>query len=162
MRHEETAQITRIETTYLMTLHAPIASPPRPVDSVLTIFRAGDHGWAKGPRISGTIIQPTADWLRAMPSGCLRVDARMTIQTDDGALIYVAYNGVISVPGEDFERMSRGETLTSDDVYFIIAPTFETAHEGYAWLNPVQAVGKVVAVRGGDEGFVRYDVFAIS
>jgi hypothetical protein len=43
------------------------------------------------------MIHPTADWLRIMPSGSFRVDARMTVETDAGALVYISYGGVISV-----------------------------------------------------------------
>ena len=122
---------TKIETEYLMTLHAPIAGTPLPVNGALTIFHS-TGGWAKGPRIGGAIVPPTGDWLRATPDGSLRVDARMTVKTDDGALIHVAYGGVISVSNANFARMAAGGTLTADDMYFVTAPTFETAHEKYA------------------------------
>ena len=74
-------------------------------------------------------------------------------------LVYVTYNGVISVTRENFERMAKGAVLTSADMYFIIAPTFQSAHEKYAWLNDIQAIGKVAAVKGGEDGFVTYDLF---
>jgi hypothetical protein len=157
----EARQTTRIDADYLMTLHAPSSDPPQRVDGSLTIYRAGTDGWAKGPKINGTVVQPTADWVRATPSGALRVDARMIIRTDDGALIYVSYSGVISVSPEAYGRMASGGTLTADDMYFVTTPIFQTAHERYAWLNHVQAIGKVVAVKGGDKGFVRYDVYAV-
>jgi len=157
----ETAQTTEIRTEYLMTLHTPGAGPPLQVDGSLMIFRAGAEGWARGPRINGAIVQPTADWLRVMPGGNLRVDVRMTVRTDDGALIYVGYNGVVSITPENFARTAKGAVLTSADMYFIIAPTFETAHEKYVWLNHIQAVGKVAAVKGGAGGFVTYDLFAV-
>jgi hypothetical protein len=157
----DATQTTGIATEYLMTLHTPGAGPPLQVDSSLMIFRAGAEGWAKGPRITGAIIHPTADWLRVMPGGNLRIDVRMTVRTDDGALIYVSYNGVASITRENFERMAKGAILTAADMYFIIAPTFETAHEKYAWLNQIQAIGKVAAVKGGEGGFVTYDLFAV-
>ena len=141
------AQTTEIGIEYLMTLHTPGVGPPLQVDSSLMIFRAGAEGWAKGPKINGAIIHPTADWLRVMPAGNLRIDVRMTIRTDDGGLIYVTYNGVVSVTRSNFERMAKGAVLTAADMYFIIAPTFETAHEKYAWLNHLQAIGKVAAVK---------------
>ena len=64
-----------------------------------------------------------------------------------------------SLSRENFERMARGGVLTSADMYFIVAPTFETAHEKYAWLNHIQAIGKVADVKGGEGGFVTYDLF---
>ncbi len=154
------APATQLHHEYLMTLHAPIAGPPLPVDASLTIFHS-DDGWAKGPRIDAAIIAPTGDWLRTLPDGTLRVDARMTLRTSDGAIVNIAYGGVIRISPQQFQAMGAGETLTADDIYFVIAPVFQTSHPAYAWLNHVQAIGKVAAVKGGEGGYVAYDVFAM-
>ena len=149
-----------IATEYLMTLHAPIASAPQRIDDTLTIFHS-TTGRVEGPRIKGLIQSPTGDWLRAMPSGSLRVDARMTIETDDGALIHVSYGGVIVIAPGDFARMAAGEILGETDMYFTTAPVFQTSHADYAWLNGVQAIGKAVALKGGEGGYVEHEVFAV-
>ncbi len=57
--------------------------------------------------------------------------------------------------------MMKGEILTSDDFYFITAPTMQTASEMYAWVNPMQAVGKVVGVKAGEGSYVKYDLFMV-
>jgi hypothetical protein len=149
-----------IATEYLMTLHAPGAGAPQRIDDTLTIFHS-DTGRVEGPRIAGAILPPTADWLRAMPGGSLRVDARMSIRTDDGADIFVQYGGVIAIAPADFARMAAGETLGAADMYFVTAPVFQAADPRYAWLNQVQAIGKAVALKGGQGGYVRYEVFAV-
>jgi Protein of unknown function (DUF3237) len=154
------AATTSIATEYLMTLHAPIAGAPQRIDDTLTIFHS-DSGRVEGPRINGTILPPTADWLRTMPGGSLRVDARMSLRTHDGADIYVQYGGVIAIAPADFARMAAGETLGAKEMYFVTAPVFQTADSRYAWLNTVQAIGKAVALKGGAGGYVRYEVFAI-
>ncbi|MCL1634242.1 DUF3237 domain-containing protein [Luteimonas sp. SX5] len=151
---------TRLEHEYLMTLHAPVAEAPQQVDGSLTIFHS-DRGWAKGPRIDAAIVAPTGDWLRTLPDGTLRVDARMTLRTGDGAVIHVVYGGVIRISPQQFQAMGAGAMLTSDDIYFVTAPVFQTAHPDYAWLNQVQAVGKVAALKGGEGGYVAYDIFGI-
>jgi hypothetical protein len=143
-----------------MTVTAPIAGAPQRIDDTLTIFHS-DRGRVEGPRIKGTIQPPTGDWLRAMPGGSLRVDARMTIATEDGALIHLAYGGVISIAPADFARMANGETLSAGEMYFITAPVFQTAHPDYMWLTRVQAIGKAVALKGGEGGFVEYELFAV-
>jgi hypothetical protein len=145
---------------YLMTLHAPIAGAPQRTDETLTIFHS-DSGTVDGPRIKGRILAPTGDWLRVLPGGSLRVDARMSIETDDGAQIHVQYGGVIAIAPADFARMAAGETLGADEMYFVTAPVFQTGDDRYAWLNRTQAIGKAVALKGGEGGFVRYDVFAM-
>ena len=120
------------------------------------------EGWAKGPKISGTFQAPGADWLRVMPSGALRLDVRAVLTTDDGALIYVTYNGIIQHSPESAEKMSQGEVLTANDIpYFVTAPTFQTSSPTYAWLNSVQAVGKMVEIKLGEGGYVRYDTFIV-
>jgi len=115
-----------------------------------------------GPKIKGTMVSPGGDWLRPMPSGVLRLDVRASIRTDDGADIYVSYNGIIQHSKESAERLMKGEVLTDKDVpYFVTAPTFQTSSEKYAWLNGVQAVGKMVEAKVGAGGYVKYDVFIV-
>ena len=146
---------------YLTTLHSPSGEPPQMIDSSLAIYRMAGEGRAEGPKLNGIILPPTADWMRIMPGGSFRIDARMVIRTGDQALIYVSYGGVVSVSQKNFERMSAGEVLTARDLYFLITPTFQTAHPEYAWLNHVQAVGRVAELKGGAQGYVSYDVFAV-
>ena len=67
---------TSVQTQYLMTLHAPLA-PPLAVDqSLIVIGASGPGGWVEGPRIKGKLVGSAGDWLRVMPSGVLRQDAR--------------------------------------------------------------------------------------
>jgi hypothetical protein len=60
------------------------------------------------------------------------------------------------------ERLMKGEVLTDADVpYFVTAPTFQTSSPKYAWLNGVQAVGKMLELKVGESGYVKYDVFIV-
>jgi hypothetical protein len=152
------AQTTKITTEYLMTLYAPLDKPQK-IDNSLTIYNVGVGGWVKGPRIKGTLIAPAGDWIRIMPDGNLRQDVRLTIRTDDGSLIYVTYNGIVSRSREIAQRVASGELLTSADEYFLMAPTMETSSNAYVWLNHVQCVGKMVEVKTGGNSFVKYDIF---
>jgi hypothetical protein len=74
-----------------------------------------------------------------MPSGVSRLDLRATIKTDDGALIYMTYNGISKDTEESEARTNKGEVMTASDHYFVIAPTLETSAKKYEWLNGVQA-----------------------
>jgi hypothetical protein len=148
---------TSIQTEYLMTIHAPI-NPPLGVDQSLVVVNVPAGGWVEGPRIKGKLVAPGGDWLHVMPSGILRLDVRATIQTDDNELIFVSYNGVIQCSKEQTDRLNAGEQLKAGDCHFVTAPTFETKSERYGWLNAVQAVGKMVSLKGGDH--VEYELFA--
>jgi hypothetical protein len=156
------AQTTQIKTEYLMTYEVPLDAPV-PIDGSLLIVNVKPTGgWAKGPAISGTFLSPGADWLRVLPSGALRLDVRALLKTDDGALIYVTYNGIVQNSPESAEKLNKGERLTAKDIpYFVTAPTFQTSSPKYAWLNSVQAVSKMVEIKFGEGGFVRYDTFIV-
>lgn len=87
------------------------------------------------------------DWMIIGPDGTALMDIRLTLETDDGALIYVEYGG-----RRDFSQVYQGY-----DAPVYIAPRFETSDERYAWLNRVQAVGKGTVV-GGSRVYDIYEV----
>jgi Protein of unknown function (DUF3237) len=153
---------TQLQTEFLMTFVAPL-DPETDVDSSLSISNVQTAGsWVSGPRIKGVLVPPGGDWLRVLPSGLMRIDVRTTIKTDDGALIYMSYNGVLQESPANVAKADRGETLTAKEIgYFVIAPTFETSSAKYSWLNGIQAVGKMAELKEGPGGYVKYDVFAI-
>jgi hypothetical protein len=92
-------------------------------------------GTFKGPRLAGKILPGGADWqvIRADAVACL--DARYTLETDDGALIYVNNKGYRHGPKDVIERMARGEEVDPALYYMRATPWFETSAPRYAWLN---------------------------
>lgn len=152
------AQTTKISTEYLMTLYAPLEAGQE-IDSSLYVYNVRPGGWVKGPRINGTLLAPGGDWFRVLPSGASRLDVRATIKTDDGALIYIAYNGIFKDSEETEARASKGEVLTSKDMYFVIAPTMQTSAKKYDWLNGIQCIGKMVSYKS--DSYVKYDIFVV-
>lgn len=155
------AQSTRIDTEYLMTYLA-LVDQPVAIDSSLMVANIKPGGWVKGPRIKGQFVSPGGDWLRILPSGALRLDIRALIRTDDNASILITYNGIIQNSKESAERLMKGELMTTRDIpYFITAPTLQTSSEKYGWLNNLQLIGKLVEVKVGEDGYVKYDVFIV-
>ena len=154
------AQTTQIGTDYLMTAHIP--TERKAIDANTTIVNILPGGWVKGPKISGKIIPPGGDWIRVMPSGVLRLDVRLTIETDDGALVYMNYGGVVVTSKEANDALARGETLDDKGIpYFIATPQFETSSDKYDWMNRLQGIAKMSKYkRTKAEAFVEYDVFA--
>jgi len=152
------AQATTVSTEYLMTLYAPLKASQE-IDSSLEVNNVRPGGWVKGPRIKGTLLAPAGDWSRILPSGVARVDVRATIKTDDGALIYISYNGIFKDSEETEARAIKGEVLTSKDMYFVIAPTMQTSAKKYDWLNGVQCIGKMVGYK--NDSYVKYDIFVV-
>jgi len=97
-----------------------IGATPR---GLLTIFPV-IGGSFEGDRLRGRVLGG-ADWVTRLGDGTISLDLRVTLETDDGALIHMTFTGV------------------RDDAtgYFRTAPRFETAAPAYAFLNRLVAVG---------------------
>jgi Protein of unknown function (DUF3237) len=101
-------------------------------------------GWFEGPEVKGTILPGTGD-------------VRDTYQTDDGAIIYVSYRGILDISDDVWARIRAGEDVPAEEYYLRTQPMFETGSEKYDWLNKTLAVGV-----GKQEAMgVTYDVFRI-
>jgi len=98
-----------------------IGSTPQ---GTLTIFPV-IGGSFEGERLRGRVLAGGGDWVTAHDNGTLTLDLRVTLETDDGALIHMTFTGV------------------RDDAnhYFRTVPRFETAAAKYAFLNLLLAVG---------------------
>ncbi len=99
-----------------------------------------EGGSFSGPRLSGRVLPGGADWQVVRPDGVIEVDARYTLETNDGALIYVSNPGIRTGPPEVMERLARGEICDPREYYFRTRPVFETAAPEYGWLNRIIAV----------------------
>ena len=88
-----------------------------------------------GARLSGRILPGGADWQVIRSDGVAYLDARYTLETDDGALIYVNNKGYRHGPKEVIERIARGEEVDPGLYYMRATPRFETSAPQYAWLN---------------------------
>ena len=92
-------------------------------------------GKFSGARLSGRILPGGADWQVIRSDGVACLDARYTLETSDGALIYVNNKGYRHGPKEAMERLSRGEDVDPTLIYTRTTPWFETSAPQYAWLN---------------------------
>ncbi len=92
-------------------------------------------GSFSGPRLSGRVLPGGADWQLIRADGVAYLDARYTLETADGALLYVNNKGYRHGPKEVVERLGRGEDVDPALYYMRATPWFETAAAQYAWLN---------------------------
>src|SRR5574338_399138 len=70
-------------------------------------------GTFQGPRLHGNFRPGGGDWYLALANGAGELDVRGTLETHDGALIMVAYHGVI-VAGDDVtQRALSGEDVST-------------------------------------------------
>jgi hypothetical protein len=122
-------------------MHALLAPPvlvpngPRGTRVLITVT----GGTVRGERVNGELVGG-GDSVTMRVNGVGKLDVRLTVRTDDDAVIYMEYTGLI---GED--RVAR------------VAPLFETGDERYAWLNDIQAIG----LGSPAPGEVTYEVYAL-
>ena len=114
-------------------------------------------GRVEGPRLNGEVLPGGGDWALIDSANTLRLDARVTFRSDDGALIFGSYRGVITPIDPATIAKALAGTLAPGELYYRTAPVFETGDARYAWLNTTVcvAVGRL-----GSEG-VGYDVFGV-
>jgi hypothetical protein len=92
-------------------------------------------GRFSGPRLAGRVLPGGADWQLIRADGVAYLDARYTLETADGALIYVNNKGYRHGPKEVIDRLARGEDVDPALYYMRATPWFETSAARYAWLN---------------------------
>jgi uncharacterized protein DUF3237 len=98
-------------------------------------------GTFEGPKLKGSVEPGGSDWILLRPDGALQLDVRLTLRTEDGALIGMSYRGYRHGPAAVIERLNRGEAVNPSEYYFRIAPFFETSSPRYDWLNRVIGLG---------------------
>lgn len=132
-----------LKTEFLMTLRIEVAESHL-VGETPAGFRRIDvfgGGSFEGPKLKGRILSGGVDMLLRRKDGALQPDVRLTLETDDKALIFATYRGYRHGPPEVMEAIARGEMVPWERYYLRNAPFYETASAKYDWLNRVVSVG---------------------
>ncbi len=82
-----------------------------------------------GDRLRGKVLSGGDDWTVKRTDGVVELDLRITLETDDAALILMTFEGI-------------RDDAAPGGPYFRTAPRFETAAPKYSFLNRLLAVGK--------------------
>ena len=106
-------------------------------------------GRFEGERLRGAVLPGGKDWFVTRADGTLAIDVRLTLRTDDGASIYLAYRGSMRAVPEVMARFRKGEQLAKGEYALTIIATFECGDERYRWLNDLTAVGVGEQTPGG-------------
>jgi hypothetical protein len=143
-------------------LHLPaLDMGPMPAGNrVIFLVKGGSF---TGPHLSGRVVPDAgADWIHIRPDGSGVLDVRFCLETHDGALIYVYWQGRYWAEPEDaayaLDVEKPDDPAGAWRYYFRTAPQFETGDPRYAWLNNIIAVTKS---RTGDGGPI-HRVFAVT
>lgn len=117
---------------------------------LIAVVTGGDF---KGERLNGRVLPGGGDWaLIDDERDTLRLDARVTWETNDGAKIFVSYRGVLKPLS-----LLRRSNAERQALYFRTSPVFETGDVRYVWLNDLVCV----AIGSVEPNAVRYQVFEV-
>ncbi len=137
---------TQLTTTHLLDiaidLNPPLVFGNGPFGRRVLFGAAG--GTFEGPKLRGEVLPGGGDWSLFRPDGAMSLDVRLTLRTDDDALLYMTYTGCWVTPQElwaDIADPTRRHLVDPARYYFRTAILFETGAEEYAWLNDVVCVG---------------------
>jgi Protein of unknown function (DUF3237) len=126
----------------LMTVRI-IAAPPQKIGAIphgtrsIVPVTGGDF---EGPRLRGKVMPGGGDWLLLRSDAVLELDLRITLETDDRALIHMSFQGLRHGPADVIAALGRGEVVDPASYYFRTVPRFETSTEKYAFLNRIITV----------------------
>lgn len=102
-----------------------------------------------GERLSGTVLPGGQDWVINRADGVMVIDVRLTLQADDGALIYLTYQGRFLAEPDARARFAKGELLDPADYSLAVVARFECGAAQHSWLNNAIVVGTGEQTRTG-------------
>src|SRR5258706_8805148 len=135
-----------MDSRLLMMLQVVVA-PPQKLGAVphgTRVIAPIASGQFEGPRLRGKVLAGSGDWTLLRGDGVLELDLRLTLETHDGALIYMRSFGLRHGPPDVIAAIGRGEPVDPATYYFRTTPRFQTAHPAYGFLN------RLVSVASGD------------
>jgi len=91
-------------------------------------------GTFAGPLLRGKVRPGGADWQIIGKDGFTNIDARYTLETSEGDLIYVSNIGIRHASEETMRRLNSGEQVDPSLVYFRAIPKFEASSPKLSWL----------------------------
>jgi hypothetical protein len=110
-----------------------------------------------GPKMRGRLLPVGGDWVSLRPDGIGVMDIRATLALDDGALIYMTYNGIADLGPDGYERFLAGNPPAK--VQARVTPRFYTGHAAYLWANRIQCFG--IGEVDMQQLKVSYDIYAL-
>jgi hypothetical protein len=144
---------TRFAFEAIVTVAAPLMVGPssRGLRRIVPIT----GGTVKGPQLNGRVVSGGADWQVIRPDDVLDVEAKYTLQADDGTLIIVSNKGMRHGPKEIIDKLTHGEAVDPSLYYFRTTAQFEVASDSkHVWLNRAMFVG--VGERRADSAVIQF------
>jgi Protein of unknown function (DUF3237) len=92
-------------------------------------------GEFSGPNMRGRVLAGGADWQVLRSDGVAELEARYSLQTDDGALIEVRNLALRHGPPEIIAALAAGRPADPASYYFRGATFFTTGASRFAWIT---------------------------
>lgn len=153
------AEMTELRWRPLMTFFLEVKPPHNVGRTPVADRRIAElpGGYFEGERLRGAILPSGSDWQTVREDSAWMINVRTLLETDDGALIGMTYQGLRHGPKPVIEAIARGESVSPLAYYMRISLVFETASEKYGWLNRVVSIAHGHRLPGG----AIYNVFEI-
>ena len=141
--------------SYRIDIAAPEVIGPSPADVRFNFPITG--GEISGPRLSGKVRSGGTDFASLRADGVIILDVRGILESHDGALIDMAYSGVLDLGADGYQNFLQG--VMPQQLRIRAVPRFRTAHPAYLWLNRLQcyAIGEADLAKQS----ASYDVYAL-
>ncbi|MDB5986883.1 MAG: hypothetical protein JWR16_1936 [Nevskia sp.] len=145
---------------YIGSYSATLRNPPEVIGALPEGIRINFEvtgGELIGDKLRGIVKPVGGDWFTLRSDGVCVLDVRATLETHDGALIYVHYNGIGDLGADGHANFLAGKMPKI--LSLRTAPMMHTTHPDYLWVNRLQfvSIGEVDL----ETAVVRYDVYAM-
>ena len=118
-------------------------------------FIAITGGTAAGPAFSGKVLEGSGDWQIVRSDGVISLEARYTLEANDGVRIAITNKGMRDASPAVTERIMRGDAVAPNEYYFRTVAFVEAPVDSkYAWMNRRLFIG--VAERKSDAAVVHF------
>jgi len=127
---------------HVVTFTGQGGKPPEligPLPEGVRINFSNTGGHFAGPRMRGKLRDFGGDWMTVRTDGVALLDARVTFETEDGALILVTYPGHIDFGEAGYANFLRGKLPETAQIR--TSPRFYSSHPKYVWLNRLHCLG---------------------
>lgn len=114
-------------------------------------------GHFEGAKLSGKVLPGGADWVVLRNDSVMKIDVRLSLETHEGAYIYLSYEGQFVANADALKALASGAELAPDSYNLTVVAKIETGDESLRWLEDAIVVGV-----GKQSGYnPTYDFFVI-
>lgn len=155
--HAATPSLPELRSRFAFEANVSVATPLVVGEATLGLRRVVPitGGTVSGPRLNGRVVPGGADWQFVRPDGVLAIEAKYTLEADDGMLIMVTNKGMRHGPQAVLDRIARGDQVAPSEYYFRTSAEFEVAAKSkHAWLNRALFIG--AAERKANAAIIRF------